>query len=98
MALMKKNKETREEKQERKDQKILEKYGLEYMSDPVDADSLRKISNQLMGTGFLDAGLKLSLGTKPEESLKVSYLRALVEQNFIIIRQLDRISAALDKE
>ena len=47
---------------------------------------------------MMEAGMTLSLGAKPEDSLPVYYQRAIVEQNFIIIRQLDRISKALDRQ
>ncbi len=34
---------------------------------------------------------------KPEEILTTSYLKSIVAQNFIIIRQLDEISKKLNK-
>ena len=45
---------------------------------------------------MIEFGSQLS-GMKSEDTLKVSYLRAIVEQNFIIIRELDEISKKLDK-
>ena len=86
-----KQKETKEEKQARKEQELLEKYGLQELSDPQDVASVRKIAQELTGTGLMETGMALSMGSGADQ-VKVSYLRALVEQNFIIIRQLDRIS------
>lgn len=88
-------KETKEEKQERKNQELLAKYGLENMTDK-DLESIRNIINDLMGNGLFKTGMALSFA-KAEEQAKVTYLSALVEQNWIIIRQLDQINKKLDK-
>ena len=80
---------------ENKEQKLIEKYGLDSITNEKDVESLRVITNELAGSGFLDMGTKLSFGTKPEELLKISYQRALVEQNFMIIRKLCEISEKL---
>ena len=95
MALFGNGKETKEEKQERKNQELLAKYGLENMTDK-DLESIRNIINDLMGNGLFKAGMALSFA-KAEEQAKVTYLSALVEQNWIIIRQLDQINKKLDK-
>ena len=95
MALFK----TAEEKQaiaDEKERKMLEEFGLENVSKK-DAESIRWIMNELLGTGLLDAGMKLSFSAKPEDLIKTSTLRALVEQNWIIIRLLSEISEKLDK-
>ena len=49
-----------------------------------------------MGNNLLKAGMALSFA-KAEEQAKVTYLSALVEQNWIMIRQLSNISSKLDK-
>lgn len=85
--------ESKEEKQAKKAEALLEKYGLQNLSDPQDLVSVKKITNELAGSGFGEAGLKLSMGTKTEDLLKVSYLGAIVEQNWIIIRQLDKLNS-----
>lgn len=95
MGLFGGNKETKEEKQERKAQELLDKFNLGNISHEY-VDSVRKISEELAGTGMMEFGAQLS-GMKTEDTLKVSYLRAIVEQNFIIIRQLDEISRILNK-
>lgn len=88
-------KETKEEKQDRKNKDLLTKYGLETVNDK-DLESIRNIINDLMGNGLIKTGMALSFA-KAEEQAKVSYLSALVEQNWIIIRQLDQINKKLDK-
>lgn len=95
MGLFGGNKETKEEKAERKAQELLDKFNLGSISHEY-VDSVRKISTELAGTGMMEVGAQLS-GMKTEDTLKTSYLRAIVEQNFIIIRELDEISKKLSK-
>ena len=96
MALFGNGKETKEEKQERKEQEMLAKYGLNSLTDPDDITSIRKIVTELMGTGLMETGITFGGGNE-KDILKVQlyYQRAILEQNFIMIRQLDRISKAL---
>lgn len=95
MALFGKEKETREEKEARQIAELMRKYGLETL-DPKDAESIRRIMGNLVGTGLMKTGLVLS-GIRAEEQVKIGYLSAIFEQNWIMIRQLDRIATALDK-
>nr|DAV48826.1 MAG TPA: hypothetical protein [Caudoviricetes sp.] len=90
------NKESKEEKDARKTAELMQKYGLDYISEK-DKESIKKILSNLVGTGMMKTGYTLSLG-KAEEQVKMAYLYALMEQNWIIIRQLDRISNLLDKD
>lgn len=90
------SKESKEEKQARKEQELLERYGLQDLKDQNDVASVKKIVAELAGTGFLEGGVTLTF-PKPEIALPIYYQRAIVEQNFIIIRQLDRIAKALEK-
>jgi len=96
MALFK-EKETKEDKQARKEQELFEKYGLDSLTDPQDIQSARKIVTELAGTGLMETGMKLSMAAKPEDQLQVVYQRTLMEQNFIIIRQLDKLNKLLEK-
>lgn len=89
-------KESKEDKAARKEQELLEKYGLENISRE-NVDSVKKIINELVGTGMMETGLKLSMSGKVEDVLPVYYQRAILEQNWIIIRQLDRITQLLEK-
>lgn len=95
MALFKSNEEKQNE-QEQKEIKMLQKYGLENLSNPADRESVRKIVSELLGTGMMETGMKLQLA-KAEVALPVYYQRAILEQNFIMIRQLDRIAQLLEK-
>ena len=99
MALFGNNKETKEEKVARKEREILEKYGLENLTDPQDIESVKKIVSELAGTGLMEAGITLG-GGNAKDILKIQlyYQRAILEQNFILIRQLDRISSLLEKK
>lgn len=79
-----------------KEQNLLDKYGVSNLSDPADLASVRKIAQELVGSGLMEAGMKIAMA-KPEVQLPISYQRTIMEQNFIIIRQLDRIAKLLDK-
>lgn len=82
-------------KEEKELQKFIEQYGLQTLTKD-DLEILRRISNNLMGSGYLKAGMALSF-SKAEEQAKVSYLSALVEQNWLIIKLLGDLNAKLDK-
>ena len=73
-----------------KGQELMEKYGLENMKDPKDLEAVRKIAGEVAGSGAI--GFGLSIQGKAEEMAKINLLRAIVEQNFIIIRQLDKLT------
>ena len=79
-----------------KEEKLLKKYGVSSLTDPEDLKSVKKIASELIGSGMMETGMKLSM-TKPEFQLPISYQRAIMEQNFIIIRQLDKISNLLER-
>ena len=84
------NKESKQGKQEVKAQEWMKKYGLGDVS-PEYADAVRKIASELAGTGMMETGMRLSMA-KAEDALPIYYLRAIMEQNFIIIRELDAIA------
>lgn len=86
------NKEDAAAKAAEKEKALLEKYGIEMLYDSQAAECVKKIARELAGTGLIEAGIKLSIGAKPEDQLTVQYLRAIVEQNFLIIRLLDAIA------
>lgn len=91
------DKESKEEKQARKEQEMLSKYGLTTLTDRTDIESVKKIIGELVGTGLMETGMKLSMTAKTEDQLQVQYQRVLMEQNFIIIRQLDRLARLLER-
>jgi hypothetical protein len=82
-----------QEQQMAKMQKLIEKYGFGDMTDPRDFASAQKIAWNLAGNKLIELGAALQ--GKGPDAAKMSYLNALVEQNFIIIRQLDRIARKL---
>ena len=93
MALFGK-KENKEEKKLKKMQEIAAKYHLEDIN-PKDLDAIENINYELMGTGLLEFGTLLT--GKAEDNVKIAYLNTLIQQNWIMIRQLDEISKKLDK-
>jgi hypothetical protein len=90
---------TREEKEARKQEAMLSKYHLTELSNPDDIESVKTIIEELAGTGMMELGLTLGGGSE-KDLLKTQmyYQRALLEQNFIMIRQLNRIEKALQNE
>ena len=84
-----------EEKQEQKAQALLEKYGLQELSDPRDLQAVNNIATNLMGNKLIEFGTALQ--GNGADAAKMSYLNAIMEQNFIMIRQLDRIAKSLEK-
>lgn len=81
---------------EQKQEDLLSKYGLTDLSNKEDLASVQKIAQELTGSGLMEAGMKLAMA-KPAEQLPISLQRAIMEQNFIMIRQLDRITKLLEK-
>ena len=84
-----------QEKQEQKVQALLQKYGLEDLSDPRDIQAVRNIATNLAGNKLIEVGAALQ--GNGVDAAKMSYLNAIMDQNFIMIRQLDRIAKALEK-
>ena len=96
MALFK-SAEDKAAEQASKEQALLDKYGLGTLSDPEDLASVKKIAQELLGTGMMEFGTKLASLGKADVVLPITYQRAIMEQNFIIIRQLDKIATLLNK-
>ena len=78
------------ETQEQKEDRLLKVFDLDTMKNQDDLRSVRRIAAFLAGGGdaFLDA-------SNPKDAAQ--YTRMIVEQNFIIIRQLDRLISELSK-
>ena len=88
-----KSAEEKAEIAERKTNEMLAKYGLENLSDPKDVESVRKIVSELTGTGLMEAGVLLGGGSEKDISrVQMVFQRAIVEQNFMIIRLLDKLT------
>lgn len=88
------NKVSKEEKKAAKMQEIANKYNLGDIN-PKDLETVKGINYELMGTGLMEFGTLLT--GKAEDNVKIAYLNTLIQQNWIIIRQLDEISKKLDK-
>ena len=78
-------------------QKVLAKYGLEDLNDERDYMAVQQIARELLGSGLMDAGVRLGMFAKATDQLQITYQRAIMEQNWIIIRQLDRIARGLGR-
>lgn len=88
-----KSAEEKAEIAERKTNEMLAKYGLENLSDPKDVESVRKIVSELTGTGLMETGIALGGGSEKDiAKVQMLYQRAIVEQNFMIIRLLDKLA------
>lgn len=77
-------------KKEAKVQALLEKYGVQDLTDPRDKQAVHNIANALMGNKLIELGAALT--GNGIDAAKMSYMNAIMEQNFIIIRLLDRIA------
>lgn len=83
---------------EKKEQQKIEAFKQKYHLQNLDSDELsivQNIASDLIGNGLFKAGMALSFA-KAEEQAKVTYLSALVEQNWLIIRMLKEINSKLD--
>lgn len=83
--------ESKEEKKEKKIQAMLDKYGLQELSDPRDVESVKTIAAELAGNNLIEVGTILS--GSAQDVAKMSYLHAIVEQNWMIIRLLDKLNS-----
>ena len=72
----------------------MSRYGLQELNDDRDYESVQNIATNLMGNKLIEIGSALQ--GNGADAAKMSYLNAIVEQNFIIIRQLDRIARKLE--
>lgn len=59
-------------------------------------EQVRRIANEMFGNGLLKAGLIFSFNNGADQA-KLSYLSALVEQNWILINQNQQIIDELKK-
>lgn len=82
------------EKKAEKMREIAKKYHLDDIN-PKDLEAIQNINYELMGTGLMEFGTLLT--GKSEDNVKIAYLNTLIQQNWIIIRQLDEISKKIDQ-
>lgn len=75
---------------------IMDEYGLSDLSSK-DKESVRAIIEHLSKTAGMELDANLSLTGRPEDRIQIAYLQSIYEQNWIMIRELDRIAKALEK-
>ena len=89
--------------QQRKEQKLLEKYGLDLDNyNDVDIrnrnnESIRDINAQLAGSGLYSFG-NLLPGGNADASFIINLLKSQVQQNWILIRQNEQIIRLLSEK
>ena len=88
-------KESKDEKVAREKQEFVKKFNLDELSEN-DFNVVKRIANGLFSKNFYKTGMALNF-SRIEEQAKVTYLDALVEQNWLIINQLSRICKLLEK-
>jgi len=84
--------EEKEAKNEEKMRKLMEKYELQNLSSEYQ-NAVKNINQELAGSKLFEAGMKIGMNYKPEDMLKIQYLHAIMEQNWIIIRLLDELKS-----
>jgi hypothetical protein len=91
----KKDQKTKEQKEQEQRDEFMERYQLEDV-DQRDLVVLERIARDLGANSLIKTAMALSF-TSVQEQAKVTYLSALVEQNWMIIRQLSRINQSLER-
>lgn len=86
---------SKEEKQAKELAKFTARYHLDDL-DPRDLENVKSIACDLMGNSL--AALGATMTGKGEDGAKLTYLSALVQQNWLIINQLNRISKQLENK
>ena len=85
---------SKQEKSAEKLQQFVISHNLDSL-DEKDALSAKRIAIGLMGNGLIEWGTIFS--GSAEDTAKLSYLSAIVEQNWMVINQLDRLNKKIDK-
>ena len=90
---------SQEEKQqilEEKTRKVLEKYNLTGISTEY-TEAIKNINSELAGSGLSEFGNLLAPDHNTSLRIQTQFLNAIVQQNWIIIRQLDQLNKKLEK-
>lgn len=66
--------------------------------DPDSMDSVKRISKELTGSGVTRTGIALSFTGNATDRLSLNFQNALVEQNWILIKQNQQIIELLKKD
>jgi hypothetical protein len=78
-----------EEKKQEKVEKLLERYKVQNVSADI-SDDVMAIAQDLAGNKMIEVGTLLQ--GNGADATKMSYLSAIMKQNFIIIKLLDEIA------
>lgn len=78
-----------EEKQKEKAEKLLNRYHLNNVSSEISTE-VQEIATDLAGNKAIELGTLLQ--GNGADAVKMSYLSAIMKQNWIIIRLLDKIA------
>lgn len=81
--------------QEEKAKKIMDKYELSNLSKEY-RNAVKNINTELLGSGLSEFGNLLAPDTNTALRVQIQYLNSIVQQNWIIIRQLDAINKNLE--
>lgn len=91
-----KSEEEKQAEREEKLNRIMAKYELNDLESKY-KNAVNSINSELAGTGMMELGNMLSFDEKTAARLNTYYMNALIQQNWIIIRQLDELNKKLDK-
>ena len=91
-----KSQEQKQAEREEKLNNIMAKYELNDLEDKY-KNAVSNINSELAGTGMMELGNMLSFDEKTAARLNTYYMNALIQQNWIIIRQLDEINKKLSR-
>lgn len=67
------------------------------LNNKDDEDSVKQIVSMLSNNNLMELGAFLAGNVQTYTEINANYSRAIVQQNFIIIKQLDRLCEALKK-
>lgn len=85
------NEEKKQQQQEEKNKKILAKYELENISKEY-TNAIKNINSELAGSGLGELGNLLAPNAANASRIQIQFLNTIVQQNWIIIRQLDDLN------
>lgn len=91
-----KSKEEKQQILEEKTKKVLEKYELTDLSNKY-INAVKNINSELAGSGLSEFGNLLAPDQNTSLRIQTQLLNAIVQQNWIIIRQLNDINKKLEK-
>lgn len=76
--------------------KFMKTHGLDALNRE-DAEMARMIAKQLLGNDLIQLGTALSFTGRREDVAIMSYLSSIVEQNWMIINQLNKLNKNIEK-